>query len=276
MTVAFVFQGGSSLAAVQVGMLRALVDAGIRPDLVVGSSAGAINAVAFAQNPTLDGISDMQRLWNGLRRRDVFPMSPRALLRGLSGRGDSLVKPGRLRSLLEREVRVRDLRETAVPVHVVATHAGTGRPEVLSAGPAVDALLASSSIPGVLPPVSWHGKPLIDGGVSADVPILQAEALGATTSYVLPSLVDAPADGPTAGALPLLMRSMGMLLERTSDHDLAAARGDVHVLPVPPLHDLNPFDFRHGGEYIRIGYDSTRGWLSRHPAAAKVPELVPA
>ena len=266
MTVAFVFQGGSSLAAVQVGMLRALHDDGIRPDLVVGSSAGAINAVAFAQNPTEAGIEDMQRLWAGLRRSDVFPMNLRALLAGLSGRGNGLVKPGHLRTLLERILQVRDLRDTPLPAHVVATHALTGRPEVLSEGPAAEALLASSSIPGLLPPVSWHGKPLIDGGISADVPILQAEALGATTSYVLPSLIGAPLDGPVTGALPIMMQSMGMLLERTSGHDLAAASGEVHVLPVPSMHGLNPLDFRHGAEYVRLGYDSTRGWLSRRPA----------
>lgn len=270
MTVAFVFEGGSSLAAVQVGMLRALVEAGIRPDIVVGSSAGAINAVAFAQNPTEAGIEDMRQLWIGLRRSDVFPMSVRTVLSGLSGRRNGLVKPGRLRSLLERTLQVRDLRETSLPAHVVATDALTGGSEVLSEGPAVDALLASSSVPGLLPPVMWRGKSLIDGGISADVPILQAEALGATTSYVLPSLIEAPADAPAMGALPLMMRSVGMLLGRTSGHDLAAARGAVHVLPVPPLGGLNPLDFRHGAEYVRVGYDSAQGWLARHasPVAA--------
>jgi NTE family protein len=272
MTVAFVFQGGSSLAAVQVGMLRALTEAGIRPDIVVGSSAGAINAVAFAQNPTGAGIDDLRRLWVGLRRSDVFPVSLRAVVTGLSGRGNSLVRPDRLRSLLEHTLRVSDLRDTAIPAHVVATDALAGRPEVLSEGSAVDALVASSSIPGLLPPVPWLGKSLIDGGVSADVPILQAEALGATTSYVLPSLVDshAYAGAPITGALPIMLRSMGMLLERTSVHDLAAARGEVHVLPVPPLHGLNPLDFRRGAEYIRLGYDSARGWLSRHAALVAV------
>jgi NTE family protein len=266
MTVAFVFQGGSSLAAVQVGMLRALTDAGIQPDLVVGSSAGAINAVAFAQDPTHAGIEDMRNLWAGLRRRDVFPMSLRALLSGLSGRGDALARPDRLRTLLERTLHAHDLRDTVIPAHVVATDAVTGRPEVLSEGPAIEALLASSSIPGLLPPVLWRGKSLIDGGICADVPILQAEALGATTTYVLPSLVDASADSPATGALPIMLRSMGMLLERTSGHDLSAALGEVHVLPAPPMRGLNPLDFRHGAEYVRVGYDSARGWLNRHAA----------
>ena len=75
-TVAFVLQGGGSLAAGQVGMLRALLEAGIRPDMVVGSSAGALNAVAFAQNPTEAGLDELQELWARIRRSDIFPFSP--------------------------------------------------------------------------------------------------------------------------------------------------------------------------------------------------------
>src|SRR3954464_10621826 len=71
-TVAFVLQGGGSLAAGQVGMLRALFEAGVRPDLLIGSSAGALNAVAFAQNPTTAGLDELHELWSRLRRSDVF------------------------------------------------------------------------------------------------------------------------------------------------------------------------------------------------------------
>lgn len=270
MTLAFVFQGGSSLAAVQVGMLRALTEAGIRPDIVVGTSAGAINAVAYAQNPTLEGIDELQRLWSGLRRRDVFPLRPRTVLAGLSGRDDALVAPGRLRSLLERSLRTDDLRDTAIPAHVVATDAVTGRPEVLSDGPTVQALLASCSIPGLLPPVAWRGKSLIDGGICADLPILQAEALGATTSYVLPALVEAPNGKPGKGALAMMLRSLTMLIDRSADHDLVTARGDVRVVPAPPIRGLNPLDFRHGAEYIKLGLDSARGWLALSPQAPQL------
>jgi NTE family protein len=99
MTVAFVFQGGAGLAAVQVGMVRALTDAGIRPDIVVGSSAGALNAVLFAQDPTERGLDELRRLWTRVRRSDVFPVSLQSLAAGLTGRGDSLVASDGLRSL---------------------------------------------------------------------------------------------------------------------------------------------------------------------------------
>jgi NTE family protein len=174
MTIAFVFQGGASLSATQVGMLRALTEAGIRPDLVVGTSAGAINAVGYAQDPTQAGLDRLQRLWTEVRRRDIFPMRLRPLASGLSGRKAGLVASDGLRALVERGLQVRDLRETVIPAHAVAADAETGEPVVLSDGPAVRGVLASASIPGILPPVQHRGRLLVDGCVSADIPILQA------------------------------------------------------------------------------------------------------
>jgi NTE family protein len=258
-TVAFVFQGGASLAAAQVGMLRALTAAGIRPDLVVGTSAGALNAVGFAQNPTPEGLDELELLWSSVRRGDVFHLSARSLITGLTGRSNSLAVPDRLQALVERGLHVRDLGETAIPAYVVATDAATSTPVVLSEGSAVEALVASSSIPGILPPVRRDGRLLVDGGVSADVPILQAEALGATTSYVLPATFT-PA--PATGAVPVLIRTLGRMLERSTVRDLAAARGQVHMLPSPSLPGPSPLDFRHASEYIRLGRDSTDHWLA--------------
>lgn len=84
-TVAFVFQGGGSLSAPQVGMLRALTEAGVTPDLVIGTSAGALNAVAYASDPTVAGLRRLERLWLNLRRRDVAGISARTLLRESQG-----------------------------------------------------------------------------------------------------------------------------------------------------------------------------------------------
>jgi len=261
-TVAFVLQGGASLAAAQVGMLRALTAAGVHPDLVVGTSAGALNAVGFAQNPTPEGLDELGRLWTSARRGDVFHLSARSLITGLTGRSSSLAAPDRLRALLERGLRIRDLGDTVIPAYVVATDAVTGGPVVLSEGSAVEALLASSSIPGILPPVLLDGRLLVDGGVSADIPILQAEALGATTSYVLPALF-APAPAATAaGAVSVLLRTIGRMLERSTLRDLAAARGDVRVLPALDSPGTNPLDFRRAAEYIRLGYESAERWLA--------------
>jgi NTE family protein len=190
--VGFVLQGGGSLTAAQVGMLRALTEAGVRPDLLVGSSAGAINAVAFAAAPNISELARLETMWMGLHRRHVAPMSFRTLLAAMTGRGDGLFPDTGLRRQLEAFLPLRDLSEASIPVHVVATDLESGSAVVLSTGNAVTALLASSAFPGLYPPVSFGGRHLIDGGVAADVPVLQAEALGASVIYILPAAADVP------------------------------------------------------------------------------------
>src|SRR5581483_1688619 len=110
-TTAFVFAGGGSLGAVEVGMLRELVQSGVRPDFVVGSSVGALNAVHFAAVPTPEGVERLERIWRTVRRRDVFPVSPLgAMLRLLTGRG-ALVPHTALRRLLERYLPLARLED---------------------------------------------------------------------------------------------------------------------------------------------------------------------
>jgi len=185
--VAFVFQGGGSLAAPQVGMLRALTEVGLRPDLVIGSSAGALNAVAFASDPSPGGLDKIEAVWRSLRRRHVAPLSARTLLAAVAGRTDGLVSSSALRSLLASAAVARTLGDTVIPAHVVVTELASGAPVVLSEGETVPALLASCAFPGLYPPVAMGERLLVDGGVSADLPVLQAEALGARVTYVLPA-----------------------------------------------------------------------------------------
>jgi NTE family protein len=268
MTLAFVFQGGASLSAVQVGMVRALDEAGVRPDFVVGSSAGALNAVAYAQDPTERGLDTLEQLWTSARRSDVFRLNLWSLLAGVTGHSGGLVTSRGLLALIDRGLRIHDLRETKIPAHVVATDAATGEPVILSDGNTAQALVASASIPGILPPVAWRGRLLVDGSVSAAAPVLQAEELGATTSYLLPSAQPNPGSAvPARGALPIMARTLDMVLSRATARDVAAARGEVHVLPAPPMPSLNPLDFRRGTELIQLGYDAARRWLDGVGAA---------
>jgi NTE family protein len=266
-TVAFVLQGGGSLAAGQVGMLRALLEAGIRPDLLVGSSAGALNAVAFAQNPTATGLDELQALWESIRRSDVFPFRPRHLLRGLTGRRNGLIAPDRLEALLARHITVGDLEDTMTPAHVVTTDSITGRPTVHSTGPTLPALLASAALPGLFPPVELGGRLLIDGGVAADIPILQAEEAGATISYVLPMASTRPTH-PSRGAVQNAVLATRHMLSRITADDVALARGQVHVLPTPTTASPNPLDFRHTPQLIRDAYIATTSWLSAQATVA--------
>src|SRR3984885_14290821 len=185
--VAFVFQGGSSLTAPQVGMVRALAAAGLRPDLVIGSSPGGRDAVAFAGDPSQAGLDALEAVWRSLARRQVAPFSARALLAAVTGRGGGLVSQSALLGLIAGLPGPRTLDGTSIPAHVVATELASGAPLVISGGETVPALLASCAFPGLYAPVERGGHRLVDGGVSADVPVLQAEALGASITYVLPA-----------------------------------------------------------------------------------------
>ena len=166
---AFVFGGGGSLGAVQVGMLRELIRTGVDAQFVVGSSVGAINAAYFAGAPSSAGVEKLERIWRGLRRNDVFPVTLRAMW-GLLGGHDSLIDPANLRGLIKRYLPYSNLEDAAIPVHVIATNLG-GVPICLSSGPAIDAILASAAIPAAFPSVRIGNDDLVDGAVASNTPI---------------------------------------------------------------------------------------------------------
>ena len=279
MTISFVLAGGGSLAATQVGMLRALFEAGIKPDLLVGTSAGGINAFCFAQHPTGRGLDRLQRLWSRMRRKDVFPLDPVQFVSGLTGFRDGLVSADRLRAFLNRHLGAARIEDTEIPAHIVATDLTDGQPVVLSRGPAVEALLASSALPGVFPPVVVHGRPLVDGGVSVDVPVLQAEDLGSTVTYVLPTVGQSGQGGQAGvprGAIPVLLHAFGHLFGRAAASELAATRHEVHVLPAPTHTGANPFDFSATDELIEVGYAAATEALAvtAEPVSIPFPRMI--
>jgi NTE family protein len=260
--VAFVFQGGGSLAAPQVGMLRALTEAGLMPDLVIGSSAGALNAVAFASDPSPAGLARLESVWMSLRRRHVAPFSVRTALAAVAGRGDGLVSNSALRGLIESAAVAGTLGATSIPAHVVATDLASGAAVVLSGGETTGALLASCAIPGLYAPVPMGERLLVDGGVSADVPVLQAEALGAHITYVLPAAVGDAAQSPPHGPMPLAYHALNQMLSLAARRDVAASRGLVHMLPAPGSQATSPVDFRDTSRLIDEGYRLAVGWLA--------------
>jgi NTE family protein len=260
--LAFVFQGGGTLAAPQVGMLRALTEAGIVPDLVVGSSAGALNAAAFASNPTMVGLDRLERLWTALRRKHVAPFSLWMLVEALTGRGDGLVSNTALRTLLAGALVPCKLSEALLPVHVVATDLASGEPVIISDGDTVAALLASCAFPGLYPPVRLGERQLFDGGVSADIPVLQAETVGARVTLILPAAGPDDAQPHRLGPLSLAYRALGQILDAAARRDTASARGPVHMLPAPVSQASNPVDFHDTARLIDQGYRLAANWLA--------------
>jgi NTE family protein len=182
---AFVLAGGGSRGAVQVGMLEELIRRGIRADRVYGASVGAINGGAYAGNPTLEGIEKMAEIWRQVKGTDIFP---RGALDGpwawFQKRPAVHANTG-LRAIIEAGISFETLDETVIPLEVVATSLTDGRERWIGHGDAVEAILASSAIPSIFPPVTIDGDVLIDGGVVNNVPISRALAAGCTRIYVL-------------------------------------------------------------------------------------------
>jgi NTE family protein len=149
---ALVFAGGGSYGAIQVGMLHSLAARGISADMVVGSSVGALNGAYYAGDPTLKGVLQLETIWRGLTRHDVFPVTWRTLL-GFLWRRDFLIPHDGIRKLIDDHLPYRNLQDAELPIHIVATDIVTGDSVVLSEGSAAQAIIASTAIPGAFAPL---------------------------------------------------------------------------------------------------------------------------
>lgn len=263
MPVAFVLSGGGSLGAVQVGMMRAFAKRDIRPDLIVGTSVGALNGACIAGHEGIAAVDRLATVWHSLRRDDVFPIGPIRGALGYYGLRNSLVRPDPLRRLIERYVPFRRLEDARVPLYVVATDVRTGAEVVLSRGEMVGAVLASSAVPGVFPPVRIDGRELMDGGICNHTPISDAVDLGATTIYVLPAGFPCAIEGVPRTALGMILQALTLTIGWRLSVDVERyERGRaLHVVPsICPL-EVSPADFSHAAELMQRSYDSTIQWL---------------
>jgi NTE family protein len=277
---AFVFAGGGSLGAVEVGMLKALVEAGVKADLVAGSSVGAINAVYFAAIPDDRGVEGLERIWRSLRSADIFPVSPWRGILSLVGYAPSFVDPSGLRAVLEKHLPTRQIEDTVLPCSIIATQLRTGMEVRLESGNALDALMASAAIPGVFPPVVIDGDTLIDGGVAANSPISSVVARGATRILLLPTGFSCSLESGSADPLTTAMHALNLMIAGQLRREIEFHSGRCRIFVAPPLCPLTvtPYDFSAAGEMIDRAYDSTREWLASGglEIADKVPSgLVP-
>lgn len=185
MATAWIFTGGASFGAVQVGAAHALLSRGIRPDLMIGTSIGAMNAAYLASDPSPDGARGLRDLWLGLRRSEILPLRASTLLRGLLRLDNHLVDTGRLGRWLRRLLPYELIEDAATRLAITATDLSTAESVVLRRGDVVPALLASSAIPGIFPPVRVGNRWLVDGWFLANAPLAWAAAEGFDTVYVL-------------------------------------------------------------------------------------------
>jgi NTE family protein len=263
MTVGLVLSGGASLGAIQVGMLRALAEVPVRPDLVIGTSAGALNAAWVAGHPDLADLHSLAEIWAGLRTHDVFPIRPWPGARALLGRSSALISSEPLRRLIARHLTFGRLEDAPVPLYVVATNVLTGAEVLLDHGDAVAAVSASAALPGIFAPVELDGNLLMDGGIANNTPISHAIALGADRVFVLPTGFGCAMEEPPRHPLPMVLNAVSQLLQQRLVQDIERYRGTIDLKVAPPLCPLrvSPADFSRGRELMARAYASTKDWL---------------
>lgn len=275
--IAFVLSGGGNRGALQGGALKALLERGIFPDLIVATSVGALNGVTLAADPTVAGARRLAANWPRIRRNDIFPGNPLTVgWRILSGRG-SLHDQGNLARFIGRQVppNARRFKDLKVPCIVTATSLSTGQLRLFGSDPSeqlLDALLSSTAIPPFYPPYRYQNELLVDGALVANLPISQAILRGARTIYTL-EIVDEISVGAELGMLGTLASSLNAMLSRQHAQErqitaLGRKRGVViHDIRLTSGQNLAYNDFSHGAELVASGERATLAYLDAHPAA---------
>lgn len=265
----FVLGGGGNRGAVQVGMLKALLERGVHPDAVVGCSVGAINAAGIAADPTQGGIERLEQLWRDL---DGEAICPSGRLNGfllLARRYKSLQSNDPLRRLLLAGLPHPHFEDYAIPLHVVATSLRTGTERWFSSGRVLEPVLASAAVPAIFPPVEIAGERFVDGAVVNNVPISRALELGATRVVVLHvGNFDRPRPEPKR-PLDALLQSFSISRNFRFLHEAgqAAEQAELIILPAVDPGAIKHNDFSRSGQMITMAYEATRSYLDGADAA---------
>ncbi|MBJ7331988.1 MAG: patatin-like phospholipase family protein [Solirubrobacteraceae bacterium] len=278
MPTAFVLAGGAALGAIEAGMVEALYERDIAPDYLVGTSAGALNAVFLGSRPaTLDTARTLQAVWRGIRRDSVFPPRLQVLIGGALGRRNYLFPNDGLRELITEQLAVGRLEDLPTRVGVVVCDLLSGEEILLESGPLVDATLASAAIPGIFPPVSIGGRPTVDGGVANNTPISHAIAHGCDRVYVMPTGVSRRLHAPPRSAVAMFAQATALLLHQRLRHEIEELRDQAELIVLPPPWPLDvlPTDFTRAGELIERARDDARRALdTAHPEGASTDEAL--
>jgi NTE family protein len=260
--LAFVLPGGGALGAYQVGILKALTEAQVAPDLLIGVSAGAVNAALFAWNATSTGIGHLEQIWRSIRRRDLLRVQPGRITMAAVGRRPSFFdsRPGE--TFLRKHLGMRQIQHAPVPLVIVATNLHDGRPVVMTDGDAASAVVASCSFPAVYPPVRRGDVWLIDGGVVADIPLDIAAQRGAASALVLSVPPLAPGT-PRLRAIDLLFRASTFGVEAHGRTVMLRPPAELEVLEVvAPPSPATTFSIGTTDGLIDEAYEHTVRWLT--------------
>jgi len=277
---AFVLSGGGSLGSSQTGALRALLEQDIRPDMIVGCSAGSLNASYFAREISLENVDRLADVWRAVTTRDVYPGPKlKALWRLLSGK-DSLFDNHRFYEFLQQHgispaTTFAEIGQ-AVQLYITATHLRSGTLHVFGDNPndrVLDALMASTALTPMHPPWTVDGERYVDGGAVTPLPLRVALERGADEIYALHIMEDVEMRSPdqiVRGVGGVLSRTLSAMFHLQTQHDLLLAEMAKKVV----VHDIElrignppePTDFSQSERLITLGYEQTQAYLAALPS----------
>jgi NTE family protein len=271
---AFVLGGGGLLGAAEVGMARALLEAGVCPDLVCGTSVGAINGAAIAADPTPDGAKRLLAIWDALAEEGVLDGSLIRRVAEVVRRRTSLHGNDALRAMLRERLPAQTFEDLAVPFECVAASIERAREHWFSTGDLIEPVLASCALPGVFPPVQIGDEHFFDGGLVNSIPLQRAIARGADTVWVLH--VGRLEEDLTAPRFLWEVAFVAFEISRRhrfhSDLERVGSEVTVHVLPTGlpqrPAATWSNLRYRDTGRIARraeLAYDATRQYLEALP-----------
>lgn len=262
---AFVLSGGGPYGALQVGMLRALLERSIVPDFIVGSSVGAVNGALLAFDPTPGGVARLSAIWQNLDDDDIFPGARfKASWARMLMRGNRVFDNSGLRKMVETRIGKARFEEAQIPYSIVATDQETGDEVLFNSGDLIEPLLASAAMPGIFPPVMIGGRPYIDGGVSNAVPIAPAVVMGARRIYVLNCSSSEQDPRPLTRPMDHLLHAFQLARARRQELDREIYKDKVELIeiPVPRLgFDVGFTSFAYTYKMLRAGYEYTSRFL---------------
>jgi NTE family protein len=260
-TTAFVLSGGGNQGVAQVGMLRALMERGIVPDVIVGTSAGALNGAALATDPSPAMLDRLEEVWVGLTGERVFPGNAFRRAWNILRRDDHIIRNDGLREVIELSGTAARFADLRIPLRVVAADLLTGEEVVFAGGPLQPALLGSAALPGIFPPVRHDGRLLADGAVVNLVPISHALVGPVDRVFVL-DVSDPISERPIRSPLDVVIRAFAISRDQRFDLELQHVPPHVElvVLP-PPVDDRDFFDFGGGQALVDEAYALTAAAL---------------
>lgn len=256
---ALILCGGGSRAAVEIGLYRAIVELGIHVDFIVASSSGAVNGAFIASGMDPGAIAEQ---WKTLRTRNVIG-TPWPWIRVLRG-APSLYSNSRLRRLLQRRLPVACFEDLRIPLTILATDLESGEAVPLRSGGLIDAILASTALPGVFPPVAWQRRQLVDASLSDNVPIDFAVAEGAERVMGMLCGCRHPF-GSRPRWSSILAQSFSLAIQAKFQCDLRVYRSqtEVHILKPCPGPDLGLLEFDRAWTLIEPAYQHALRELQR-------------